>query len=149
MSDVTTIKDSNPKDAIGVTKVPYWLLPSPVIAEMALGMLEGALKYGAFNYRVIGVRASVYISATKRHLDAWMEGEDIDPESQLSHITKALTSLVVLRDAMIRGKMHDDRPPGTLGFMSVLNLKVKEMLSRYANPKPPFLATGAPDIYQG
>lgn len=143
------VKESNPKDAIGVTKVPYSTLSGPVIAEMAVGMLEGALKYGRHNYRAIGVRASVYYDATRRHLDGWWEGEDIDPDSGLSHITKALTSLAVLRDAMIRGKMEDDRPQGTVGFLAKLNLKVKELLATYTNPKAPFLATGAPDLYTG
>jgi hypothetical protein len=137
----TVVKQSNPKDAIGSLKVPYHLLPAPVLAEMALGMLEGACKYGAHNYRVIGVRFSVYYSATRRHLDAFLEGEDIDPDSQLSHITKAITSLVVIRDAMIRGKMVDDRPPGTKGFMAKLNAVAKAICGRYPNPQPPYLGT--------
>jgi hypothetical protein len=140
----TLVKQSNPKDAIGSLKVPYHLLPAPVIAEMALGMLEGACKYGAFNYRVIGVRFSVYYSACRRHLDAFLEGEDIDPDSQLSHITKAITSLVVIRDAMIRGKMHDDRPPGTRGFMAKLNAIAKAIVGRYPDAKPPYLGTDYP-----
>jgi hypothetical protein len=138
------VKQSNPKDIVGSFKVPYDLLPSPVLAECALGMLEGACKYGAHNYRVIGVRAKIYYSATRRHLDSWYEGEDVDPDSELSHITKAITSLIVLRDAMIRGKMVDDRPPGTRGFMSKLNDMAKKIIARYSDPKPPYLGTDYP-----
>lgn len=76
-------------------------------------MLEGGIKYGRHNYRVIGVRGSVYYDATRRHIDAWWEGQDVDPDSGLNHITKAICSLVVLRDAMIQGKFTDDRPPPT------------------------------------
>lgn len=145
------VKASNPKDAIGCRKVPFHILPWPVIGELAIGMLEGGCKYGSHNYRVIGVRASVYFSATMRHLTAWLEGEDIDPESGLSHISKAMTSLLVLRDAMIRGKMVDDRPPGTLGFIAALNAQTVEVIGRYPKPERPFLSTdvAGPDIYSG
>src|SRR5690349_5453933 len=66
-------KPSNPKDVIGIRKVPFSVLPTPVLWEAALGMMEGALKYGRHNYRAIGVRSSVYYDATQRHLTDWWE----------------------------------------------------------------------------
>lgn len=109
--DATATKPTNPKDAVGIKKTPFWLVPATIVGEIALALLEGARKYGAYNWRVAGVRASVYISAAEGHMKDWWEGEDTDPESQLSHITKALASLTVLRDAMIQGMWEDDRPP--------------------------------------
>lgn len=108
-------KDTNPKDAVGIKK---WrqltVVPFTVIWEIAVGLLEGARKYGRHNYRVSKVRASVYVDAAMAgHLMPWWEGEDIDEESGLNHITKAICSLVVLRDAMIQGMWVDDRPPKT------------------------------------
>jgi hypothetical protein len=109
-----TSKDTNPKDAVGTKKWrQYATVPVPVLWELGVAMLEGARKYGRHNYRVAGVRASVYTDAAKGHIDQWTEGENIDEESGLSHITKAIASLVVLRDAMIQDKMVDDRPPRT------------------------------------
>lgn len=143
------IKQSNPKDEMGIKKIPYSTVSAPVMAELAVAMLEGAKKYGRHNYREIGVRTSVYYDAARRHLDSYWEGENIDPDSKLSHITKAIASLMVLRDAEIRGKVFDDRPRGTVGFMQVLNEKVKELNEMYPDPKPPFLAEGRePDQYQ-
>src|ERR1700761_3416714 len=84
------IKRSNPKDAVGTGKVPVSTVSAPVIAEVGLAMLEGARKYGRHNYRAIGVRASVYYDAAQRHLMAWWEGQDIDPASGLSHVSKAI-----------------------------------------------------------
>ena len=104
-------KPSNPKDVIGSSKVPFSTIPAAVLVEVAIGMGEGAIKYGKYNYRIEGVRSSIYFDATFRHLIAWQEGEDIDPDSNLSHITKAITSLMVLRDAMIQDNWVDDRPP--------------------------------------
>jgi hypothetical protein len=131
---VSTKKPSNPKDAIGIKKVPMSCVPANVMAEVAIGMMEGALKYGRHNYRAIGVRASVYYDATMRHLMAFWEGEDTDHDSQLSHITKAITSLVVLRDAMSRGNWTDDRPPITEDWLGPLNKRAEELLAKH--PKP-------------
>jgi hypothetical protein len=117
-----TYKDTNPKDAVGIKKVPLFsVVPWRVMAQIALAMLEGARKYGAGNYRVAGVRASVYADAFGRHFTAWWEGEDTDPDSGLSHIDKALASLTVLRDSMLQGNWIDDRPVKALGWMSVAN----------------------------
>jgi len=105
------VKDTNPKDAVGTKKVPVSVLPMPVLGEVGLALLEGARKYGRHNYRVAGVRGSVYIDACFRHLASWWEGEDVDPDSGLSHITKAIAGLVVLRDSMLMENWKDDRPP--------------------------------------
>jgi hypothetical protein len=143
-----SVKDSNPKDAVGIRKVPFSCLSMPVMAEVAVAMLEGARKYGRHNYRVIGVRASVYYDAAFRHLMASWEGENTDPDSGLDHITKAIATLMVLRDAKIRGKCVDDRPPGTAGFVKAVNELAAQQCDRYPDAKPPFLATGAPDQYE-
>ena len=93
------VKDTNPKDAIGISKAPLSTVSAAVLMEVGVAMLEGASKYGRHNYRAAGVRASVYYDALMRHAMAWWEGEDLDPDSGMSHITKAITTLVVLRDA--------------------------------------------------
>lgn len=125
-------KPSNPKDSVGIKKVYYSVVPWGVIAEVGLAMLEGARKYGRHNYRSIGVRGSVYYDATLRHLTDWWEGTDIDPDSGLSHITKAIASLTVLRDSMIRENWEDDRPIRMdEGWLQELNKKAAEIVERY------------------
>lgn len=104
-------KPTNPKDTVAIGKVSMSVLPANVMLEVATAMMEGACKYGRHNYRSAGVRSSIYYDATMRHLTAWWEGEDIDDVSSLSHITKAISSLVVLRDAMLNDMLTDDRPP--------------------------------------
>ena len=129
-------KLSNPKDSIGVRKAPMSTVSAAVMAEIGVAMLEGAAKYGRHNYRVVGVRASVYYDATLRHLFSWWEGEDLDPDSGMSHITKAITSLVVLRDAMIQGKVEDDRAPPSNDFYPALNSAAGAILDRHADKEP-------------
>jgi hypothetical protein len=138
------VKDSNPKDAIGIKKAPLSTVSMPVVMEVGLAMLEGAIKYRRHNYRVIGVRTSVYYDAAQRHLNAFWEGEDIDSDSGLSHVVKAMACLMVLRDAQIRGKAIDDRPPGTIGFIEVLNKKAKELLEKFEEHLPPYTVEDAP-----
>jgi hypothetical protein len=138
-------KATNPKDAVGVTKAPASTLSAQVMGEVGVAMLEGALKYGRHNFRVAGVRASVYYDAiVARHLAAWWEGEDIDAASGLSHVTKAIAGLMVLRDSMLQGNWVDDRPPKVAdrGWVDKLNAKVKELLERYADPVRPYTQVG-------
>lgn len=130
------LKATNPKDAIGISKAPMSTVPAAVLAEVGVAMLEGACKYGRSNFRIAGVRASVYYDATMRHLMAWWEGEDTDPDSGMSHITKAITSLVVLRDAMIQDMCTDDRPPRSAEFYARLNTLAAEVLARHADKSP-------------
>ena len=129
-------KPSNPKDSVGIEKVPFSTVPSEVIAEIGLAMFEGARKYGRHNYREIGVRASVYYDAFMRHVTAWWEGQDIDPDSGLSHLTKAMACLVVLRDSMIIENWEDDRPPAIKKeWVQELNAKAKDIINKYPNAK--------------
>ena len=131
-------KDTNPKDAVGIKKAPLSTISGPVLLEVGLGMMEGARKYGRHNYREAGVRGSTYYDATIRHLIAWYEGEDIDPDSGLSHITKAIASLTVLRDAMIFKNWTDDRPPkAPEGWMKELNDKAAQIIEKYPVSVPP------------
>lgn len=129
-------KPSNPKDALGIRKAPMSTVSAAVLAEVGVAMLEGAAKYGRHNYRAVGVQSSVYYDATMRHLMAWWEGEDIDPDSGMSHITKAITSLVVLRDAMIQGMLTDDRAPRSAEFYGRLNQLAGAILDRHADKAP-------------
>ena len=145
-------KPSNPKDNMGMKKCPLSVISTPVLYEVGLGMMEGALKYGRHNYRVIGVRASVYYDATMRHLAQWWEGEDLDPDSKagLHHVTKAIASLTVIRDAMIQGKFNDDRPPkAPENWMADMNKKAEELLKMFPDPVTPYTELNKDDPRDG
>jgi len=136
---VDLTKDTNPKDSVGVKKAPISTVSGAVMSEVGVAMLEGARKYGRHNYRVSGVRASVYRDAAWRHLTKWWEGEDIDPDSGISHIIKAMASLMVLRDAEICNMLTDDRPPRIpAGFWEMLDKVVVEVIAKYPNAQEAF-----------
>ena len=128
----------NPKDAVGSVKPPISAVPACVMSEVGLAMLEGALKYGRHNYRAADVRAEVYYDAAWRHLSAWWDyGQDFDPGSDIHHVTKAIAALTVLRDAMINGKVIDDRPPpAPQGHLTALEQRAKALHVRYGHIKP-------------
>ena len=137
--DTHLVKDTNPKDALGIKKPSLTTIPFPVLYEVGTAMLEGACKYRRHNYRIAGVRVSVYIEAAFRHLAAYWEGEDIDPDSGLHHVSKAIASLVVLRDAMMNDMAQDDRPPSSEAeWMSKIQERVDDVLERYPEPLPPY-----------
>ncbi len=133
-------KDSNPKDALGVKKVPLHAVPVKPLLEVGLAMMEGGRKYGTHNYRAIGVRMSTYYNAAMRHLMAWWEGEDIDADSNVHHLIKAIACLFVVRDSMHMGNCLDDRPvryPHGME-MELFNGIAKCLIEKYPECAKPF-----------
>lgn len=100
----------NPKDILGRAKIPFHLVPESATAIEAEVMRLGAEKYGAYNWRKTRVAASVYVSALRRHMSAWFDGENDDPESGLSHLAHARANLGIMLDALDIGTLEDDRP---------------------------------------
>lgn len=108
MSDT---KASNPKEAFGSTKAQLSLVPWTLMVCAARALLEGALKYGRFNWRIAGVKASTYLDALKRHVAKWENGQDFDKKTRVHHLDNAIACLCILRDAEVYGMLNDDRPP--------------------------------------
>ena len=135
-------KDTNPKESIGIRKPRFYSgLPSNVSRETSVALMEGGMKYGRHNYRVAGVRASVYYDAAIGHLNDWWEGQDTDPDSGLHHVVKAIASLYVLRDAQLMNMCTDDRPPKSdvEGDKVRLQAIVDDLFKKYPSPKPAYI----------
>lgn len=108
---MTDTKHTNPKDRIGSTKLPLDLLSGIAKVEWCLAQLEGALKYGTWNWRHAGVRVSIYVAAIERHLEKYKNGEDRDPETGVHHLGNVMAGAAILLDAGALRKLTDDRPP--------------------------------------
>lgn len=128
----------NPKDVIATGKVSMSLCPDTIRIAGAMAFQEGAVKYGAHNWRGAGVSAAVYKDALDRHIVAWWNGEDIDAKSGLPHIWKALACLAIIADAQMVGKLHDDRPPAApLGkLLEALEPLVGAIKAQHADKSP-------------
>lgn len=135
----------NPKDAIGAAKPPITTVSFAVLQELGVAMAEGAMKYGRHNYRAAPVRASIYVDAAFGHIASYFEGEDIDADSNLHHITKAMASLTVLRDAIMQGKIVDDRPPKSkvIGRTDLAH-HMADLQAKYPEPKSPYTEAKQP-----
>ncbi|HVI40385.1 MAG TPA: dATP/dGTP diphosphohydrolase domain-containing protein, partial [Anaerovoracaceae bacterium] len=111
MSDTVSSKPTNPKDIIGTDKVPLNLVPGTTMAYLALGHLEGHLKYGRSNWREAGIRMSIYLDALQRHVKKMEDGgEWEDPVTKVPHLANAITCLSIIIDAYECDKLVDDRP---------------------------------------
>lgn len=108
---MSTVAIENPKDTVGRTKLPLWLLSPIAKAHWALAQFAGMLKYGAWNWRAAGITSSVYLSAMERHMDAYKSGEMLDPVDGTHHLGNIMACCAIMLDAEEAGKLTDDRPP--------------------------------------
>lgn len=137
MSDT---KATNPKDAIGVLKVPLHLVSPIVKAYQSLAHYLGNVKYGAWNFRTCGARASVYKAALDRHIDKWWEGEEFDPADNTPHLANAQACLNILIECSLGGNLVDDRPPSRAKELNEVYAMVErtmgEIRDRYKDRAP-------------
>jgi hypothetical protein len=113
-----TYPDNNPKTRFGILKPSMTKFPAAAVLYGSLAMMDGARKYGPYNWREKDVSASIYVDAAKRHIDAWYDGEQCAKDSHYPHLGHALACLAIIIDAEVNGCLIDDRP--TPGKMSEL-----------------------------
>lgn len=75
-------------------KLRYDLIPLIVEQQLAAVLTFGALKYADNTWQ--GVESERYYAALRRHLNAWGQGEPLDPETGLHHLTHALACVSFL-----------------------------------------------------
>lgn len=79
------------KDNLGKSRVD--LIPSKPLIGVGFVLAFGAKKYKPNNWR-LGLRWSDTLGSIQRHLLAFADGEDIDPETGLPHIDQALCQVL-------------------------------------------------------
>jgi hypothetical protein len=75
---------------------------------MDQAFMHGQRKYGRDNYKQ-GMESHRYIAAALRHIFAWQNGEEHDPESGYHHLGHALASLGMLLECQRLGTLTDTR----------------------------------------
>jgi hypothetical protein len=132
------VKLSNPKDIIGSDKVPLGLVPGTTKVYLAIGHLEGMLKYGLVNWREAGVRASIYLDALDRHIEKYKNGEWEDQTTKVPHLANALACISIIVDAYECGKLVDDRPKQApvSEVIDKFSEKVKHLKELFKDYKP-------------
>jgi len=89
-------------------KLPMHLLSTTALEEIAAVLQFGAKKYESHNWRK-GFVWSRPLSAALRHLLAFNNGEDRDPESNLSHLAHAACCIMFLLEFEKTRPELDDR----------------------------------------
>lgn len=89
-------------------KPPLSWIPRTALEQESLVFLYGANKYGRNNYKA-GMKWTRLLDACMRHVVAFANGEDVDPESGLSHLAHAKASLSMIMFYIEHKRGEDDR----------------------------------------
>ena len=77
-------------------KLRWDLLPIEYVEEIVKVLTYGADKYTDNSWQQVKNGIERYYAALMRHLVDWRKGEDIDPESNLKHLSHAACNIIFL-----------------------------------------------------
>jgi hypothetical protein len=77
-------------------KLEYGLLPPNALKETVKVLTFGAQKYERDNWQKVPDSKRRYFDALQRHVWAWKEGQEFDPESGIHHLAHAMCCLMFL-----------------------------------------------------
>ncbi len=101
--------DGNPKTQFGIAKPGDYYTPPIPLYEYSLAHMQGALKYGPFNWRDDPVSISTYYEAAKRHMELFKSGQEVASDTGIHHLAHAMTCLSIIIDAQHHRTLIDDR----------------------------------------
>jgi hypothetical protein len=102
----------NPKTGPGSKKPNLTLVPPSAVIYLSTAFMDGAEKYGPYNWRKTGVSMMVYLRALNSHYQLFLDGEDYDPKTKVHHLAYVMANCAIILDGMTKqGVMVDDRPP--------------------------------------
>jgi hypothetical protein len=131
VSQIAKMDSTNPKDLLGAKKVSITKLPAVAMLHAAHAMMNGAEKFGAYNWRQKKVQAEIYIDAAFRHITAWNEREECASDSGVHHLGHAIACLAILLDAQETGNLVDDRPTESGAYPKAL-ARLNELIAAKA-----------------
>jgi hypothetical protein len=102
------------------------LLDRYALEEIASVLRFGATKYHAHNWRG-GIRFTRLTDATLRHMFAFIDGENTDPETNISHIAHASCCLMFLLWMVKHRPDLDDRYKGEQS-LSKIEQDIREVM---------------------
>ena len=107
----TVVFSTDPKKSQGDKKPQLQLIPPALNNEVAKALLRGSQKYGVYNWRENKVEVMTYLGAMKLHIDQFLNGEDIDPDTGAHHLGCVAAGCGIVLDARQYGTLVDNRPP--------------------------------------
>jgi hypothetical protein len=98
-------------------KVRMELLPPDALFEVAKVLTVGACKYEDRNWE-LGMAHGRLLGAALRHINAYEQREELDPELMLDHVALAACDLLMLLALRLRKAGTDDRSFAFIGKAS-------------------------------
>ena len=90
------------------------LLPPKALIEVGKVLTFGAEKYGPENWKELEDLQNRYTAGALRHIFAHMDGEELDPETNLSHLAHAMCCLLFkLEIELENAKIEEEKPRET------------------------------------
>ena len=89
-------------------KADLSLIPQIFLTEVARAFMVGEKKYGRYNY-CKGHKASQLIAAALRHLTAYNDGEEFDPQDGQPHLGSVGACIAMLLRQKELGTLDDNR----------------------------------------
>lgn len=80
------------------------LIPSFSLIEVGKILAYGAEKYAEDSWQEVPEGRKRYTAALLRHVYAWQNGEDVDPETGYHHLSHAATNCLFLVYLVVRPK---------------------------------------------
>lgn len=108
LTNISTDKPTGTALKFDDGKLPLHLLSTEAMNQTAAVLAFGAQKYAEHNWRK-GFVWSRPLSAAMRHITAFNDGENKDPESGLSHLAHAACCIMFLLEFEKTSKHLDDR----------------------------------------
>jgi dATP/dGTP diphosphohydrolase len=95
-------------------KAEFHLFPWGALREVGRVFTKGAAKYAEWNWVHVPNAKVRYFNAALRHLTAWWEGEQKDPEFGTNHLANACCCVLFLLALDLGGEFndHSDKPGG-------------------------------------
>jgi hypothetical protein len=123
--------DGNPKTLMGAQKPDLSVIPPIALLHLATAMMNGAKKYGPFNWREKSISARPYLAALLRHAASCLDGEDysadtVEAELPVHHLGHVMACCAIYLDAESIGMLNDDRPKVKGKTGSAIEKYVKE-----------------------
>ncbi len=102
----------DPKQACGQKKMTFNSITSTLNLIVSAAAQSGADKYGVWNWLELEdgeMSIMTYLNAVQRHLTLYKAGQDYTSDTGIHNLDAIICGLSVVRDAMLFGKVGDDR----------------------------------------
>jgi len=102
----------DPKKNCADKKLCFDAVPITLQVLAAPANQSGADKYGQWNWLKLpdgSMSVMTYVNALQRHLTLFRAGQDYTSDTHVHNLDSMIAGLAVVRDAMIFGKVCDDR----------------------------------------